>query len=406
MHKKFSKIKMMLAIPMSLLIISLFSIPALAANPSQVIDHVNTTSKVIALTFDDCSNRGTWSSILDILEQDNVKATFFPYGVGATGNEDLLKRTSDLGFQIGNHSYSHPYFTTLTSAQITDELTKCDDFVKGITGQSTKPYFRPPNGDYNAAVLQALGDDGYSKTILWTVDTQDYDGVSADQIKQTALDQASPGGIIIMHANFGAVNTPAALPGIISGLKADGYKFVTIEELLTYAEKTTPTITTLPTASAINYGQALSASTLSGGVASVNGTTVAGTFAFTTPTTTPNAGTYTADVTFTPNDSTNYNAITGTVSLTVNANTLITNIVLAGANGSTNIALNETLQMNAAISPSNATNKSITWKSSNNNATVDTAGKVTAVSAGNVTITAKANDGSGVQGSIWITVIN
>jgi peptidoglycan/xylan/chitin deacetylase (PgdA/CDA1 family)/spore germination protein YaaH len=245
MHKKFAKIKMMLALPMSLLLISLFSIPALAANPSQVIDHVNTTSKVIALTFDDCSNPGTWASILDILEQNNVKATFFPYGVGATGNEDLLKRTSDLGFQIGNHSYSHPYFTTLTSAQITDELTKCDDFVKGITGQSTKPYFRPPNGDYNAAVLQALGDAGYSKTILWTVDTQDYDGIPASQIEQTALDQASPGGIIIMHANYGAVNTPAALPGIISGLKAEGYKFVTIEELLTY-DTATPTTPAAP----------------------------------------------------------------------------------------------------------------------------------------------------------------
>ena len=239
MRKMYDNIKMMLAITMALLLTSLFSIPVLAADPSLVISKVNTSSKVIALTFDDCTNAAHYSAILDILSQNNVKATFFAIGEGAAANTDLINRTMALGCQIGNHSNSHPYFSQLTYSQVIDEVNKADTAIKGITGQSTKPYFRPPYGDYSPGVLQALGDAGYSKTIYWTMDTLDSVGNSTDGITQMVLGNAAPGAIVLMHINAGSVNTQIALPGIISKLKAQGYKFVTIAELLTYGVVTT-----------------------------------------------------------------------------------------------------------------------------------------------------------------------
>ena len=114
------------------------------------------------------------------------------------------------------------------------ELMKAETVFKEKTGQSTKPYFRPPYGDYNSAVLQAVGDAGYTLTITWTIDTLDWEGISASKITQSVLSKASPGSIVLMHAGSGAVNTPAALPTIIKGLKDKGYTFVTIPELLNY----------------------------------------------------------------------------------------------------------------------------------------------------------------------------
>ena len=257
MYKMYTKIKMILAVPMTLLLISLFSLPALAANPAQVIDHVNTSSKVIALTFDDCTSTTQWTAILDVLGNYGIKATFFPTGQGAESNVPLIERAYNYGDQIGNHSYSHPYLTGLTYSGITSQADQTDTIIKNITGKSPKPYFRPPYGDYNAAVLQALGDDGYSKAIMWTVDSDDYDGISADQITKNVLNNASPGTIVLMHAGSFAPGTPGALPTIISTLKADGYKFVTIDELLAYQGSATPTIPSTGTNYTVKPGDTL-----------------------------------------------------------------------------------------------------------------------------------------------------
>jgi peptidoglycan/xylan/chitin deacetylase (PgdA/CDA1 family) len=235
MYKKYKKIKGMLILPMALLLISAFSAPALASNPSQLVVKVNTSSKVVALTFDDGDDGANIPAILQILKDNNIKGTFFVTGKAAESHPSFIKNIFDAGNLIGNHSYSHPYFSQLTYAQMQDELNKAETAIKNITGQSTKPYFRPPYGDYNSAVLQALGDAGYSKSIYWTIDTLDWEGVSTAAITQKVLDNISPGSIFLMHAGSGALNTKYALPGIISNLKAQGYQFVTISQLLTYS---------------------------------------------------------------------------------------------------------------------------------------------------------------------------
>jgi peptidoglycan/xylan/chitin deacetylase (PgdA/CDA1 family) len=232
MNKKYINIKRMLILPMILLLISAYPIQALATDPSQSIWSSNTSSKVIALTFDDCGDAASLTAIIQILKTNNIKATFFPTGKNALANATLIKQAFDNGNQIANHTYDHTSLVTLTSAQIQDELIKADAAIKNITGKSTQPYFRAPYYDYNSTVLQAAGDAGYSKAIMCDVNTGDWSGISASQITQTVLNNAGPGSIVGMHAGSGAVNTPDALPAIISSLKAKGYSFVTISQLV------------------------------------------------------------------------------------------------------------------------------------------------------------------------------
>jgi peptidoglycan/xylan/chitin deacetylase (PgdA/CDA1 family)/phage tail protein X len=213
-----------------------FSITVLgAAAASQLITRADTSSRIIALTFDDGDNGENLQEILTILSANNVKGTFYITGKAAEAHPELVKKIFDMGYPIGNHSYSHPEFTVITYNEILNQLNKADNIIKSITGSSTMPFFRPPYGSVNSSVLQAVGDAGYSKSIYWTIDTLDWKGISAYEITQKILSNASPGAIVLMHAGYGAANTKYALPGIISGLKAKGYSFVTIPELLNYS---------------------------------------------------------------------------------------------------------------------------------------------------------------------------
>ncbi|MGI2327565.1 LysM peptidoglycan-binding domain-containing protein [Planococcus sp. YIM B11945] len=202
------------------------------AASSKFITKGNTTSKVIALTFDDGSDGTNIQKILDILAKNNVKATFFLTGSGAEKHPQAIKNIVAKGHLLGNHSYSHPDFTKLTAAQRKTELDKTEAAIKKITGKSTKPLFRAPFGASNASVLATVGASGYTHTLQWNIDTLDWKGVSATAITNKVVNNVVPGTIVLMHTGAGASGTPGALPGMISKLKAKGYKFVTVSELL------------------------------------------------------------------------------------------------------------------------------------------------------------------------------
>ena len=205
---------------------------AVAASPSTLVSRATTSDKVVALTFDFGSDAGNLSRILQILADKGVKSTFFATGEAATNNPAAVRSVVTQGHEIGNHSYSHPYFTKLTSAQMADELARASTAIRNATGQAPKPYFRPPYGDYNAAVLQAVGNAGYPHTIMWTIDTVDWQGVSSAAIRTKVVSGATPGSIVLMHVGGGATGTPDALPGMIDGLRSAGYRLVTVSELL------------------------------------------------------------------------------------------------------------------------------------------------------------------------------
>lgn len=228
----FSKLVKTTAVFM-LILFSLLSFSTQAdAASSHFITKGNTSSKVVALTFDDGSDGTNISKILKILKDNNVKATFFLTGSGANNHPQAIKNIAAHGHQIGNHSYSHPDFTTLTAAQIKNELTKTETTVKNLTGKTTKPIFRAPYGASNTNVLKAVGEAGYTHTIQWNIDTVDWKGVSASQITNKVMNNLVPGTIVLMHTGAGASGTPGALPNMISKMKAQGYKFVTVSELL------------------------------------------------------------------------------------------------------------------------------------------------------------------------------
>lgn len=208
-----------------------FSFKAEAVSSSYVVKG-NTTSKVVALTFDDGSDGTNINTILRTLAANKVKATFFLTGTGALKHPNSIRNIVGHGHQISNHSYSHPDFTKLTAPQMKTELDKTEAAIKKITGKSTKPLFRAPYGSVNSAVLSGVGNAGYSHTIHWNIDTADWKGLSSKTIMDKVVNNIVPGSIVLMHTGAGASGTPGALPGMISKLKAKGYSFVTVSQLL------------------------------------------------------------------------------------------------------------------------------------------------------------------------------
>ena len=215
-----------------LVLSSVLTFSTVSAAPAQNISRGNTTEKIVALTFDDGADGTNINKILQTLSTHNIKATFFLTGSGANHHPQSIRNIANQGHQLGNHSYSHPYFTQISLAETQSQLKRTEDTIRQITGQSTKPIFRPPYGAYNSTVLQRVGDAGYPYHIMWTIDTIDWTGNSSSDIVSRVMNRIVPGAIVLMHTGAGATGTPAALPTMITRLKSAGYRFVTINQLL------------------------------------------------------------------------------------------------------------------------------------------------------------------------------
>lgn len=236
MKRKVIRGAMALFILLAMVITQSISVSAAA---SKFVTSVNTTSKVVALTFDDGADGANTNKILDILAKNNIKATFFLTGSGANNHPQYIKNIAAKGHQLGNHSYTHPDFTKLTATQMKSELDRTEALIKSLTGKTTKPIFRAPFGAVNSTVLSGVGASGYGYTIQWNIDTVDWKGLTASQINTKVQTNIKPGSIVLMHTGAGAPGTPLALPTMISQLKAKGYKFVTISQLLAYQNAST-----------------------------------------------------------------------------------------------------------------------------------------------------------------------
>lgn len=187
------------------------------------------TGRRIALTFDDGPSAFT-ARVLDVLEREHVPATFFVLGRNVAGNEDLLARMLSDGDMIGNHSFTH---VDLSKASATD-LTQIDDTQATIAAATgfTPCLLRPPYGRTSTKLLGALARRHLTST-LWTVNPQDFLRPGTAKIKQRVLAGVKPGSIILTHDGGGdRSQTLAAIPSIIRTLKARGYTFVTVTDLL------------------------------------------------------------------------------------------------------------------------------------------------------------------------------
>jgi peptidoglycan/xylan/chitin deacetylase (PgdA/CDA1 family) len=211
-----------------------------AAAPSLLVRHGSRDVPTVALTFDFGGRIGDAASILRWLTANGVPATIFSTGVTASGTPAGHRVMALAGqhpelFVVGNHSYDHPNFIRLTAAQIASELNRAERRIVKLSGRTTKPWFRPPYGRWNARVLTDVGAAGWSRTVLWDVATDDYvppsrGGPTPDQMVQEVLGQAQNGSIVIMH--LGGYPTRDALPAIVAGLRAEGLTPVTLATLI------------------------------------------------------------------------------------------------------------------------------------------------------------------------------
>lgn len=195
--------------------------------------------KLVALTFDDGPWPETTAEILDILAENDAKATFFTIGDQITGDKvDLVKRAHDEGHQICTHSYDHASGSGqgvnlgfMSAEEQTQEIQKGYDAIKNAIGEEASRIIRTPGGNFNektARILEPLVD----AEIGWNIDTEDWRRPGADAIA-SRIESAENGSIILMHDGDGdRSQTVKALREALPRLKEQGFRFVTIDELL------------------------------------------------------------------------------------------------------------------------------------------------------------------------------
>jgi peptidoglycan/xylan/chitin deacetylase (PgdA/CDA1 family)/N-acetylmuramoyl-L-alanine amidase len=202
----------------------------------QIPDVLPTTRHVVALTFDAGADNAGAPKILAALARTGVRATFFMTGRWAELYPRWARRIAGR-YPIGNHTFDHQDLLRLPLHSVAGELLRAAASIKGATGQPPEPLFRFPYGSSSASTLAIVNRVGYT-AIGWTVDTLGWEGTSLGQsvssVTARALGHLRPGEIILMHVGANPSDHSTldadALPGIISGIRARGYRFVTVDE--------------------------------------------------------------------------------------------------------------------------------------------------------------------------------
>lgn len=184
-------------------------------------------TKKITLTFDDGPHPGYTESLLKILKQEKVPATFFLVGFMAQKSPDLVRQIKAAGFEIGSHTYSHVTLTKLSPEQRLTEYQASINVLNSITGAPVR-YFRPPGGDFDPNVIRDASRFGM-RTVLWTNDPADYRNPSPNVQLDRMKTHLESGDIILLHD--GSKSTLATLSEFIRYARKKGYQFVGLDDL-------------------------------------------------------------------------------------------------------------------------------------------------------------------------------
>jgi peptidoglycan-N-acetylglucosamine deacetylase len=195
--------------------------------------HGNHDLKEVALTIDDGPHTPTGDQILDILKEYDVRATFFVVGRRMDERPDLVRRMVAEGHELGNHTQDHIRLDSLNPNQIRREINDADIHYCRLTGRHFD-LMRPPGVRYDEKVLKVANELGY-QTILFTCAAKDFEDVTPDFIVKRVLSRVANGAIILLHDERPA--TVTALPRILAALKSEGYRFVTVSEMLSRLPK-------------------------------------------------------------------------------------------------------------------------------------------------------------------------
>ena len=188
---------------------------------------IDPNKPLVALTFDDGPNRTTTNEVLDVLEEYNVRASFFLIGNNINFvTEDVMLRAHEMGCELGNHSLTHSDMTRMTPEEIQEELTFVSDKIEEVTG-SRPAFFRPPYIAVNNTMYETI-----DMTFICGVGCNDWDpNVTVQERIDNTLNQVEDGTIILLHDSQGNSQTVEALRTIIPTLLEEGYQFVTVTEL-------------------------------------------------------------------------------------------------------------------------------------------------------------------------------
>ena len=192
------------------------------------IYRVETEQKKVAISFDCAWGTDYTDKLLEIMQSEGVKCTFFAVEFWTKKNPDYIQKISEYGHEIGTHSATHPYMSKLDKNTIVKELSSSVKAIEDITGKKVE-LFRPPYGDYNDTLIKTAKELSLF-TIQWDVDSLDWKNLSAQEIAKRVIQRVQNGSIVLFH-NQG-LHTAEALPIIIKHLKNSGYTFVPIGQLI------------------------------------------------------------------------------------------------------------------------------------------------------------------------------
>lgn len=204
------------------------------------IDHTHTdpndAEKVIYLTFDAGYENGNVAKILDILKDEQITAAFFILSNLVTRDTALVKRMTEEGHTVCNHTAHHKDLSNASDDAFLEELKNLEAVYRDRIGGEPAMYYRPPEGRFSRENLECAKRNGY-KTVFWSFAYPDWDNekqMSPKQAKQIILENIHNGEVMLLHPT--SATNVAILGDVIRTLKADGYRFGTLDELTGFVD--------------------------------------------------------------------------------------------------------------------------------------------------------------------------
>lgn len=198
-----------------------------------LVAKMDTTDRVVALTFDDGPSAAYIREILSTLLDHDVLATFFVTGREVDENPELARMLVEAGHELGNHSYSHQRMLFQSTEWYRQEVERTDLAIRRA-GHQGEIYFRPPYGKRLLGLPRYLARTGRT-TVMWDIEPESYPELAEDAVRMAAyvIDNVEPGSIVLMHLMYASRETSRqALPLIITGLQERGFELVTLSDLL------------------------------------------------------------------------------------------------------------------------------------------------------------------------------
>lgn len=210
----------------------------------RIVSSALAAGRAIAFTFDDGPS-GSTQQVLEVLDAHGARGTFFVVGQWAERLPHVVQAIAERGHEVGNHTWTHFDPNEVPDEELwRDELRRTSETIAATAGR-TPELFRPPYGHEPERFAEVAADCGLGTTVLWSVDPEDWESNEDDGlIEATVLAEVRPGAIVLHHdgdvrddLNSGSpqAGTVRALPRILERLAADGYRFVTVSELLAAA---------------------------------------------------------------------------------------------------------------------------------------------------------------------------